>query len=282
MTVQDSKTVDLVQEPRAVTPLGIAAEELVKLQAMVSSYTQHDVDLDDISKRLERVTHLIAGLEPYLEHQSSEPSKELKALEQASRGEDWQAHFDASALVVPLEQEMLSGHVEGQFLKVLVRAVSARRVLEIGVFTGYSALAMAEALPEEGTLLALEIDPYAAQFARNNMAGTSASKVTIEVGPALETLKRLEIGEPFDFVFIDADKEGYVAYLEFLLDNGLVLPGGLICVDNTMMQGKPWLDGTHGSNADAIARFNAYVRSNKQVEQVMLPLRDGVTLIQVR
>ena len=140
---------------------------------------------------------------------------------------DW-AGRDPEAVF--LEQEMLSGHVEGQALKMLVGATRARRVLEIGLFTGYSALAMAEALPADGRLVACELDAEVADLARRAFSESPAGgRITVEVGPAADTLAALAAaGEEFDLVFIDADKAGYADYLAALLDTGLLAPHGLV------------------------------------------------------
>ncbi len=178
---------------------------------------------------------------------------------------------------------MLSGHVEGQFLQVLVRATRARRVLDIGMFTGYSALAMAEALPPGGGVVACEVDPAIAAFATRRFAdAVHGRKIAIEVGPALETLERLAAaGATYDLVFIDADKPGYAAYLDAILEGGLLAPHGLVCVDNTLLQGAAYGAGpvTDADNGRAIAEFNARVAEDPRVQQVLVPLRDGVTLI---
>jgi len=105
-------------------------------------------------------------------------------------------------------------------------------------------------------------------------------KISVKVAPALETMKELaENGEVFDLVFIDADKAGYLDYLNLLLTTGLLAPNGLICVDNTLMQGQPYLSGTATPNGVAIAKFNQALVDDPRVEQVLLPLRDGLTLI---
>jgi caffeoyl-CoA O-methyltransferase len=176
---------------------------------------------------------------------------------------------------------MLSGHVEGQALKMLVHATRARRVLEIGMFTGYSALAMAEALPPGGQVIACEIDAGVAAFAQQCFADSpEAGQIEIRVGPALATLSELAAAdEVFDLVFIDADKAGYIGYLTALLEYGLVAPHSLIVVDNTLMQGQPWLPHEFTANGAAIAAFNQAVAADPRVEQVIVPLRDGMTLI---
>ena len=176
---------------------------------------------------------------------------------------------------------MLSGHVEGQALKFLVRLARARRVLEIGMFTGYSALAMAEALPEDGELVACERDPRVAEFAQRCFRESpSGHRIDVRVAPALDTLRELgTAGESFDLVFVDADKGGYAEYVRTVLDTGLLAPDGVICVDNTLMQGQPWLAGSATANGEAIAAFNQGLVDDPRIEQVLLPLRDGLTLI---
>jgi caffeoyl-CoA O-methyltransferase len=198
-----------------------------------------------------------------------------------TQAENWPQRFTDGATGQPLEQEMLSGHVEGQALKFLVHLTQAQRVLEIGLFTGYSALAMAEALPVEGVLIACEVDAFAAEFAQQCFdQSPDGHKIAIKVAPAQQTLTDLAAaGERFDLVFIDADKAGYVGYLNQLLATELLAPNALICVDNTLMQGQPYLAGAATANGQAIAIFNQAVVDDPRVEQVLLPLRDGLTLI---
>ncbi len=159
---------------------------------------------------------------------------------------------------------MLSGHVEGQLLKFLVRMTSAVRVLEIGMFTGYSALAMAEALPAHGLVVACEIDSGATEIARAafDVSGVG-ERVRIERDlPWRRCAGWPQPGRPvFDFVFLDADKGGYQSYLDLLLDSDLLAPGAVIAVDNTLMQGQPWTAGDgpadpSTANGAAIAAFN--------------------------
>ncbi|MGL5910986.1 MAG: O-methyltransferase, partial [Phycicoccus sp.] len=156
----------------------------------------------------------------------------------------------------------------------------ARQVLEIGMFTGYSALAMAEALPAGGRVVACEVDADVAAFARRCFAASAAGdRIEVRVGAAEDTLAALAAaGEQFDLVFVDADKAGYTGYVATLLDTDLLAPHGLLCVDNTLMQGQPWA-GPRTPNGEAVAAFNEYLAAEPRVEQVLLPLRDGVTLV---
>jgi caffeoyl-CoA O-methyltransferase len=225
---------------------------------------------------LEHALALAAGLDPYVAACTTPESPALAALAAMTQAHDWSAHPG-----VPLEQEMLSGHVEGQLLRLLVHVARARRVLEIGMFTGYSALAMAEALPPDGVLVACEVDAEVARLAQACFdASPGGERIQVRVGPAAATLADLAAdGERFDLVFLDADKAGYAGYFHALLDLGLLADGGLICADNTLMQGQPYVDGEPTQNGAAIAAFNRVVADDPRVEQVLLPLRDGLTLI---
>ena len=169
---------------------------------------------------------------------------------------------------------MLSSHLEGTLLQMLAASVGARRILEIGMFTGFSALMMAAALPDDGELITCDIDPEAIGLARSFFARSAhGSKIDVREGPALDTLKTLE--GPFDLVFIDADKENYIAYYEAALP--LLAPNGVIAVDNVLWMGRV-LDPTNESD-HAIVAFNEHVSRDKRAWKVILPLRDGVMLI---
>jgi caffeoyl-CoA O-methyltransferase len=166
--------------------------------------------------------------------------------------------------------EMLTGPVAGRFLEFLVWVSQPKRVVEIGTFSGHSALAMAAALPAGGHIDACELDPERAAFAQRYFdRSPHGSKITLHVGPALETLERLE-GE-FDFVFIDAEKEGYVGYYEAVLPR--LAERGLIVADNTLADGRV-VDET-----PPIAAFNEHVAADPRSVQVLLSVRDGMTLI---
>jgi caffeoyl-CoA O-methyltransferase len=258
---------------RAVTPVGLIAEHLATALRVAEEQGGLDPQVRD---EIERAHLLARGLDPYLSVCSGPESTALQALSEVTRATDWAGHEGE----VTLEQEMLSGHVEGRFLQMLVRITGARRVLEIGMFTGYSALALAEALPDDGSVVACEIDALAAEIAAQAFAGSPAGgRIEVRMGPALDTLHLLaEEQERFDLVFVDADKAGYVGYLDALLDLGLLADGALVCVDNTLMQGQPWAGG-HTANGVAIADFNQRVSDDPRLDQVLVPLRDGITLI---
>jgi predicted O-methyltransferase YrrM len=178
-----------------------------------------------------------------------------------------------------LEQpQMLVGPVQGRLLELLVYGLGARRVLEIGTFSGYSALSMAAGLPADGRIDTCEVNARHAEVASRYIARSSfAKQITVHVGPALETIAKLD-GE-FDFVFIDADKSGYVAYYEAVLPR--LSERGLIAADNTLSNGRVLDDEVQGSTR-AIVEFNEHVRRDDRVIGVLLALRDGVTLIRRR
>jgi caffeoyl-CoA O-methyltransferase len=269
----------VVEKPsaRPVTPLGILAK---KLETILQ--TLHQQTSEELQANLNQAWHLAAGLDPYVEECTTDESPALAALAQKTSQEAWSQRFHEGATVQELEQEMLSGHVEGQTLKMFIHMTKARKVLEIGMFTGYSALAMAEALPPDGELIACEVDPYAVDFAQTAFRESPhGAKIRVELGAAVETLEKLAAArESFDFVFIDADKQGYVKYFQTLLEKDLLVPGGFICVDNTLLQGQVYLRSENRSpNGEAIAQFNRVVATDSRVEQVLLPLRDGLTII---
>lgn len=171
--------------------------------------------------------------------------------------------------------QMQVGRVEGTFLKTLCALAGARRVLEIGTFTGYSALCMAEALPDDGELLTLDVDPEATRIARSFFdRSPHGKKIRILLGNALDTLRTLPGDALFDLVFIDADKERYADYYEAVMP--LVRQGGLIVGDNTLWSGHV-LDPKDASD-HGICRFNDLVHGDGRVENVLLSIRDGMML----
>jgi caffeoyl-CoA O-methyltransferase len=269
--------VSRVQSSRPVTPLGILA---AKLESLSQQLAASNID-PTLKSELRQACELASGLDPYISHCTTPESPALAELVRRTQAEDWSQRFAERETGRQLEQEMLSGHVEGQFLKFLVHVTQAQRVLEIGMFTGYSALAMAEALPNDGELVACEVDAYVAKFAQACFnESPSGHKISVKVAPAMVTLEQLAAAnETFDLVFIDADKAGYVDYVNFLLDNNLLTPHGFICVDNTLMQGQPYLAGESTANGVAIATFNQTIADDPRIDRVLLPLRDGLTLI---
>jgi caffeoyl-CoA O-methyltransferase len=169
--------------------------------------------------------------------------------------------------------EMMVGRIEGRFLKLLVQLTGARRVLEIGTFSGYSALMMAEGLPPDGRIITCEVNPKAEEIARRYFTESPhGHKIDLRMGAALNTIATLS--DTFDLVFIDADKKNYPNYYDACLP--LLRPGGLIVADNVLWSGNvlaPKDDDTR-----AIVAFNERVQSDPRVENVCLTIRDGMML----
>ena len=170
---------------------------------------------------------------------------------------------------------------QGAFFTLLVRAIGARQAIEVGTFTGYSAICIARGLPEDGRLIACELDPDRAAVAQRwiEEAGL-ADRVELRVGPAAETLRSLPADEIYDFAFIDADKPGYDDYYEQCLAR--LRPGGLIALDNVLLSGRVLDPPADDESAAAMAELNDRLVADERVDLVMLGIADGVTLIRKR
>lgn len=176
---------------------------------------------------------------------------------------------------------MLSGPVQGRFLKMIVEMCGARRVLELGSFTGYSGICLASGLPEDGHLDTLEINDELEDLILEGFSRAGLrERISLHIGDCLETLKRFreEGREPYDLVFIDANKRDYPEYYELVFD--LVRPGGWILADNVLWDGKVALDPLPQDRQTlGIDNFNRRVASDPRVESVIIPIRDGLNLI---
>jgi caffeoyl-CoA O-methyltransferase len=200
-----------------------------------------------------------------VEHTSGEPAY-FAALADSTRAET-----DAPTMMV--------GTLEGRFLSALVALARPQLVLELGTFTGYSALSMAESLPPGGRIITCDLNEKHVALARQNIAATPyADLIEIKVGPALESIASLD--GPFDMVFIDADKVSYLAYYEALLPK--LAPHGVIVVDNVLWSGRLIDDVDESPPTQALRLFNDHVAADDRVEVVMLTVRDGVSLIRHR
>jgi caffeoyl-CoA O-methyltransferase len=176
---------------------------------------------------------------------------------------------------------MMVGTLEGRFLSFLVSMLRPQLVLEIGTFTGYSALSMAEALPPGGRIVTCDISEEHVAIARRHIeASPHGDRIDIRVGPAIDTLKGLD--GPFDLAFIDADKTGYLDYYEAIVPK--LAPGGVIAVDNVLWSGRVLEDGKADVDelTPVLRQINDHVVADERVESVILQLRDGVTLVRNR
>jgi caffeoyl-CoA O-methyltransferase len=171
---------------------------------------------------------------------------------------------------------MVVGPLEGAFLQMVTQLVGARRVLEIGTFTGYSALCFAEAMPEDGTVITCDVDEEAAAVARRYFAQSPVGrKIDVRLGPALETLHRLS--GPFDVIFIDADKVNYPNYYRQALN--LLSPHGVILIDNVLWSGEVLKQPPPDERTAAIQELNRAVAGDPRVTAVLVTIRDGVLVV---
>ena len=173
---------------------------------------------------------------------------------------------------------MLTGRVQGRFLQLIVQLSGARNIIDIGTFTGYSTLAMAEALSPDGRILTIEHNPEHARIAQDFFnRSQSRDKITLRLGEALEILKTMSDGQT-DLVFIDADKHNYSAYYEESMR--ILRPGGLILADNALWYGR--IFNPQDDDSRAMADFNERVNTDERAEKLFLTIRDGIYLIRKR
>ncbi len=215
------------------------------------------------------------SLAEYIEAHSS---PEGAVLEQITRN----THLEV------INPRMLSGHVQGRVLSMLSKMIRPKRILELGTFTGYSALCLAEGLVEDGRLITIEHNDEMEEAIRRNLAlSPLGEKIELVIGDAKEWLrnfelriKNFELGEGFDLVFIDADKKEYCEYLDLVLP--LMNEGGWILADNTLWDGHI-IDPAYDKDKQTVAlrAFNDKVAEDERLEKVILPLRDGLTVIRV-
>lgn len=175
-----------------------------------------------------------------------------------------------------LQPRMLSGPYQGRLLSMLSKMIHPKRILEIGTYTGYSALCLAEGLSEEGKLITLDINPELEDFVRSFFNRSEyARKIDFRIGNALEVIPGLN--EEFDLVFIDADKENYLNYYHLVLDK--IKSGGYIFTDNVLWSGKVLQElSLKDTETRAIVEYNNYLMNDSRVENILLPVRDGIML----
>ncbi len=208
-------------------------------------------------------------LEQYIHDHTSDEIQLLKDL-------DRETHLKV------VQPRMLSGHVQGKLLELLVRMYRPKRVLEIGTFTGYSALCMAAGLEDGAELHTFEVDDELEALAASFFARSEhASKIYQHVGSALDIAPTM--GVKFDFVFMDGDKREYPDYYNMLMDGGLVDSGAIIIADNILWSGKVVEPlQKNDKHTRALLEFNDFVQNDPRVENVILPIRDGLTIIYVK
>lgn len=206
-----------------------------------------------------------ADLNAYAEDMTTPESEALAALNRETN------------LKVEMPQ-MLSGHLQGAFLAMMSRMIRPRRILEIGTYTGYSAICLAQGLTEDGLIHTIDINEELADMQQRywERAGV-AEKIKAHIGKAAEVIPKLD--ESFDLVFIDADKQGYSAYYDLVIER--VRPGGFIFADNVLYDGEVLFpEAERSKNGKAIQAFNEKMKADSRVSQVLVPLRDGLMIMQ--
>ncbi|MEY2471216.1 MAG: caffeoyl-CoA O-methyltransferase [Actinomycetota bacterium] len=170
---------------------------------------------------------------------------------------------------------------QGAFLALLVRVIGARRCVEVGTFTGFSALCVARALPEDGTLLCCDVSEEWTAIGREHWKRAGVDhKIDLRIAPAVETLAALPIDEPFDFAFVDADKPNYVAYVDAIVPR--LRTDGVLLVDNVLWSGAVVNDDANDDSTVAIRQTNDYIAAHRDLESVILPVADGLTFARKR
>jgi caffeoyl-CoA O-methyltransferase len=209
----------------------------------------------------------------------TDPQIERYAVEHTTPEPPWFAEIASRTRAASPAAGMMVGTLEGRFLRLLVALVRPRLVLEIGTFTGYSALSMAEALAADGRIITCDVSEEHAALARAHLAlSPFGDRVDVRVGPALDTIAALD--GPFDLVFIDADKSNYGAYLDAVRPK--LSDDALVVVDNVLWRGQVLDPSIDDADTVAIRAFNERVAGDPSLDAVMLPVRDGVTLIRRR
>nr|XP_022334265.1 uncharacterized protein LOC111131157 [Crassostrea virginica]XP_022334266.1 uncharacterized protein LOC111131157 [Crassostrea virginica] len=235
-----------------------------------------------IIAEVDKAMDLLKARNDFCEQQTTRPSQDLQQLMKSTLQHDWQKAHDQGQLDHIPSTLMMSGNLEVQFFRTLASLGNVKRVLELGLFTGCSALALAESLPEDGKVISCEIDPYIANLARSFLdKATSGKKVEILNAPAQESMERLaQKKQQFDLIFLDADKPSYVQYYKMIFELGLLAPKGTILVDNALFFGDPYTkERFMGEIGDGVTQFNEVVKDDNTVHKVMLPIRDGIMMI---
>jgi predicted O-methyltransferase YrrM len=204
-----------------------------------------------------------------------DPAAQAYAEKYTSPEDALQREVSAFTEASHLKAHMLSGHLQGKFLEMISYMIRPRRILEIGTFTGYSALCLAKGLATDGELHTIEKRVEDAATAALYFKNKDVKKILLHVGEALDIIGQLE--ETWDLVFIDADKVSYSHYFKLVLPN--LRPGGFILADNVLFHGQVLEAEIRGKNAKAIQEFNDMIAARNDVEKVLLPLRDGLYLI---
>eukprot|EP00592_Proboscia_alata_P012620 CAMPEP_0194391822 /NCGR_PEP_ID=MMETSP0174-20130528/117962_1 /TAXON_ID=216777 /ORGANISM="Proboscia alata, Strain PI-D3" /LENGTH=293 /DNA_ID=CAMNT_0039186565 /DNA_START=133 /DNA_END=1014 /DNA_ORIENTATION=- len=260
-----------------------------------STSTRWSVLSERLQGLLTEAAAIGTGMEEYCLEMSDLEGPIMHALRTKMMSTNWKGEWEEQKTMFAYGEEMSTDPLEAQFIKALTTMKQPRRVLEVGMFTGYGAAAMLEGAPST-TVVSLEIDPYlktwvsecvaqASEASTNPELKTAFERLEIITGPALDTMPNLPSDQPFDLVFVDANKSEYRRYIELLLEHKLLAPGAQIVVDNTLYCGIPYTEPTMDAQparrefGNAIREFNLWVKEHPNLRQVILPMRDGVSIV---
>lgn len=245
------------------------------------------------SERIEGVAKelfcLIGGMDAYVTSVSNAEGPIMQAIREKMASTNWEELHQQGKTMFSYGPEMSTDPTEAQTIKMFTFMKGAKRVLEIGMFTGYGAAAIVEALPSDGVCVSLDIDPFLKGWVGEVMSMfPEGKKHAVIVGPALDSMAKLPAGKKFDFVFVDANKSEYKRYIEVLLERDLLTDDAIIAVDNTLYCGLPYMPAQYDTQpkrrgfGEDIKEFNNWLVNHPQLMTVMLPIRDGVTLVRKR
>lgn len=267
--------------------------------ASVSKLVQHAIkslhsdNKEEALHFLKVIDSILNRMDPYLDSVSHQGPAGLKPLIHETLHHDWAKAYSEKKVSFKVGPHWSAGAYEGGFVAMVVKALKAKRVLEVGMFTGTTTLCVADALPSDGKIITLEIDQYFKDLAIPffEKAGVN-NRVQVQIGSAIESMEKMieNKEEPFDVIFIDADKTGYKKYYDTIIQGGLLCKGGVMLVDNVLYKGftfTPELQqskdlpdmGIDEANGKAMVEFNEYVSKDSRSQVVVLPIRDGISWI---
>jgi NAD(P)-dependent dehydrogenase (short-subunit alcohol dehydrogenase family)/predicted O-methyltransferase YrrM len=265
--------VQVKADPHADTPLQLITSYLT--QAKLAQGEEKEALID-------AALDLAAHLDDYLTVSTTPATKELNNMIDATMEQDWDALHASGQTKFKYTSNFCAGTFEAQFVSTLCQLVQAKEVLEIGMFTGTTAGAIAQALPANGRVTTCEIDPFLKTHAEKQFKQAGlADKIEVALGSAHDTIPMLaKQGRVYDLIFLDAEKVGYLAYFQAVMDLGLLAPTGAFVVDNTLFKGHVYRKkGEDEEMTSALKHFNETVKNDQRVSVILLPIRDGVSII---
>ncbi|XP_059174492.1 uncharacterized protein LOC131954762 [Physella acuta] len=257
--------------PSHYDPAIVALEEAVKLSKAPGT-------APELADAVQKVRDLVRIREEFTSFTTTKGSEGCQAIYEATTKHDWEKPFEEGKTTWLLRPFMMSGHLEGQFLKSIVSIQKAKRILDIGMFSGYSALSMAEALPADGEVITIDQDEYLKTFVEDLLVKSPhGKKVKIVLGKALDLIEKMSKNkEVFDIIFLDADKSEYIEYFKYAFGQNMLSPGGCVLIDNAYMLGDGYLPNARRDCSRILAET---IAADPTLHCVLVPIRDGIFLI---